>query len=237
MSFLKRLFGGSRTESPPISSSLKNPERMDYRTTDGGPHLPSLLKNPDSVDFNVLFSQYSPEVLARLCQDVPVEQLVLYYYRDASIPGKTMSDAMADLVTTCFSLAKVITKRDGDPQYADIFIPRLIKQIEAHDPQKIIPLAWEPIRDLALDLIRGKRNREALRCLNFVKRTILGSGWTDKDHGGTFWIFAAHANIAWSSKKREEIQSALDLVGTLKGTELREMSQLIEGLKTRLAAL
>jgi hypothetical protein len=168
---------------------------------------------------------------------VPVEQLVLYNYRDASMPGKTMSDAMADLVTACFSLAEVISKRDGDPQYADIFIPRLIKRIEEHDPKKIIPLAWKPIRDLALNLIRGKRNREALRCLSFVKRTLLGSSWTNKDHGGAFWIFAAHANIAWNSKKREDIESALDLVRTLKSTEHQEMSQIIDGLNKRLKAL
>jgi hypothetical protein len=217
MSFLKGLFGGNKTGQ--------------------GPHLPPLLKNPDRVDFKVLFSRTSPETLVRLCHEVPVDQLVLYPDRSASRPNKLMSDSMADLLTACFRLASVITQREADPQYADIFIPRLIKQIEAHDPQTIIPLAWEPIRDLALDLIRGKRNREALRCLSYVKRTILGSSWTDKDHGGAFWIFAAHANIGWSSKKREEIQSALDLVGTLKGTELQEMSQLIDGLKTRLAAL
>ncbi len=231
MGLWNSLFKGS-AKADAVGSALPKLLQGDVKLD---PQLPDRLKDPDDVDFEQLFSQSSSDELLRLCRQIPVEELILYPIRIPSRPDILTTDAMSNLMTACFRMARHAAKRKDKPQLADSLVPRLIKRIEEHEPDKVIPLAWTVIRDLAMDLIRGGRNCDALQCLHFVERTILGKPWTKPGNEGAFWMVACHANIAWTSTKRQEIEKAITLIGTLKGEELKQMQPVLQGLKSRLA--
>jgi hypothetical protein len=117
-------------------------------------------------------------------------------------------------------------------EYGDVVIPRLIVQLERHDPKHLNVLVGPQIEEFAVALVNGGRPYEALRCLTILEGTLFCKARVVQDRV-SMYVFIALRNIANRTKATSDIRAALRQVEALAAegrerlataiAELREM--------------
>jgi len=192
-----------------------------------GLELPKEL-GPDSgkVHLNAVFADYARDQLLAMCQAMPIEKLD--FRRPAS------SDLMNRAVSVSLLMVRYLAAKDKPQEYGDVLIPRFLAQLERHSPESIHQQVAVILEQFGGELSSGGREREALRCFTVLSKTPFGKTVAPRVSG---YVFALHYNIALKSKRREDIEVAMQAFDSLPPSEREPFSNALPKLTSLLPNL
>jgi len=126
--------------------------------------------------------------------------------------------------------AKYLAGKDMPPEYGEAVIPRLIAQLERHDPKHLNVLVGPQLEELATALVNGGRPHEALRCLLVLEGTLFCKAEAVRSRV-SMYTFIALRNIANRTKEGSDVQAALRQVKALSPKSREQLATAIEELR------